>query len=255
MKVIDIYNILNSVAPFDKQCSWDNSGLLCGDPEKEVKKIGFALDATVDCIKQASKLGCDLLVVHHPVIFKPITNIEKGSPVELLIKNDIAIICAHTCLDRAENGVNYTLCKKLGLTDIHRFPSDGESEMCFCGEIGETTSKDFAGLVAKKLKAVVKYNNTDKPIKKVGVCGGCGDDFIFEMAKKGIDAFVTGEVSHHKFLDANELGITVIEAGHFETENPVVEYLYNLIKSNTQADCIILEQSSPAVFTGENYAS
>ncbi len=249
MKIKDIYNFIDSFAPFSSQCEWDNSGLLYGNPETEIKKIGFALDATNEVIDEAAKEGCNLIVVHHPVIFHSIAKIEFNSPVEKLIKFNIAVICAHTCLDKSDEGVNFVLSKKLGLKNIRRFNTEGEAQMCFIGETDRINSEEFAEHVSKTLGTKVKFNAVNKPIKSVAVCGGSAGEFMYDLTKAGIDAFVTGEVKHHEFIDSDRLGITTIEAGHFETEYPVIPELYNKIKEKTNTDCILLNQKTPAIFT------
>ena len=107
----DIYNFIDSFAPFNTQEEWDNSGLLVGDKNAKVTKILFALDVTSDVIEQAKNVGANLIITHHPVIFKAISNVLSDSLMYKLISNNISIICAHTNYDKAVDGVNDILCK------------------------------------------------------------------------------------------------------------------------------------------------
>lgn len=253
IKAKDIYKYIDSIAPFDTQCEWDNSGLLIGSKDADIKKIGFSLDASNEIIAAADKEHCDLLVTHHPIIFNPLKKIDINSPVYNLIKSDLNIICAHTNYDKSDYGVNYILAKKLGLTDIRRLKSESDAAMCFIGEIGGINPKDFAEFVNRKLGANSMFYNANKAINTVAVCGGAGGEFIYEAAEAA-DAFVTGEVHYHQFLDAAGLSLSVYAAGHFETENPAVFSLYDKIKNEFDTECVFLKRSKPYNFTENNYA-
>ena len=249
MKVKDIYDYIDSFAPFSSQSEWDNSGLLVGDFNADVTKIAFSLDCNIKAVKEAADIGCNLIITHHPVIFRPLRIIDEDSVITALIRNNINIICAHTNLDKSSEGVNYILAKKLGLQNLRRFDSDSDAGMCFIGETEETNTKNFAKTVSEILNATVEFTNAVKPIKTVAVCGGAGGEFIYELAGKA-DAFVSGEIKYHEFSDSENLGISAIKAGHYETESPAIPYLAEKIRSKFDTDCIILKQYSPTEFTG-----
>ena len=245
--VKDIYDFIDRIAPFSNQCEWDNSGLLVGESGKEVKKIAFVLDITVEAINKAVETGADLIISHHPVIFKATKNFTDNNPAFLLAKNGISAICAHTSLDCAAGGVNDVLASALGFENAFSLPVEGEASMVRVAEY-ETDSDALAKLVCDKLKTGVRIADSGKAIKKVAVCGGAGGDFIEAVADSGCDAYITGDVSHHEFLDALALGLTVIAAGHFETENPVVAVLLEEIKRNFEVETEIIPQNSPVKY-------
>lgn len=240
--VKDIYNFIDSIAPFNTAEEWDNPGLLVGDENKSVNKIIFALDCTEDVINQAISCGADLIVTHHPVIFKPLSEVTADGLVYKLIKNDLSIICAHTNYDKAINGVNDVLCNAVELVNVEHI--DGA-----CLNVGDLTiemnSKDFALLVKSKLNGAVRFNNVDKTIKKVAVCGGSGSDYLSLAKSLDCDALLTGDGSHHSFLDADEMNMLLVCAGHFETENISIKPLAEKVKNNFETECVIAVQKSP----------
>ena len=245
--VKDIFDFLQTIAPFEAQCDWDNSGLLVGEPSKEVKKIGVVLDITANAIEYAVKNGIDLIISHHPVIFRPTKNFLDGNPAYTLAKNGISAICAHTSLDIAKGGVNDALASALGFDKISDFSEIGETAMIRVAEINETDADSLSKLVADKLSTGVAVADSGNAIKSVALCGGAGGDFCFEVAKK-CDAFITGEAKHHEFLAAKDMGLTLIAAGHFETENPVVCVLADKIKSEFDCNVTIIPQNSPVKY-------
>jgi dinuclear metal center YbgI/SA1388 family protein len=223
IKVKDISDYIDEIAPYNTKCEWDNCGILIGDSDAEVKKIAFALDLTEETLYNAEKFGADLIITHHPVIFKPQASFTKGNIAYEAAVRGINVISAHTCFDCARGGVNDVLCELLDIKNTEGVPSDeSELPMARMGDIGPLKSEDFAAFVADKLKTVCRVADCGKIINKVAVCGGSGMDFFENAVKIGADAFVTGDVSHHHFLRAIECGVTLIAAGHFETENPVI---------------------------------
>lgn len=245
--VKDIYDFIDKTAPFANQCEWDNSGMLVGESNKEVGKIAFVLDITPEAVTKAAEIGADLIVSHHPVIFRAAKNFTDNNPAFLLAKNGISAICAHTSLDCAAGGVNDVLASVLGLKNALPLTENGETAMIRAAEF-ETDADTLAKLVCDKLATGVRLADSGRPIKKVAVCGGAGGDFIGAVADSGCDAYVTGDVSHHEFLDALALGLTVIAAGHFETENPVMAVLADEIKRDFAVETEIIPQTSPVKY-------
>ncbi len=239
--VKDIYNFIDSFAPFYTQEEWDNSGLLVGDECKIIHKAVFALDITTEVINQAISQNTDLIITHHPVIFKPVSNVLSDSLIYKLVKHDISIICVHTNYDKAVGGVNDILCDTIDL------PYSKVENTCLnIGALSnEMTAFDFANFLKDKLFGTVRYNNADKLIKKVAVCSGAGSDYL-ELAKElNCDALITGDASHHTFLDANEMNISVFACGHFETENLAIKPLLERIKNKFGIDCVLAIQETP----------
>ena len=234
MKVYQITEILEKIAPLEIAEEWDNVGLIIGDKSKEVKKLLVALDINAEILKQAVDLGVDMIVVHHPLIFKPINRINDSILLSL-IQNNIAVYASHTNLDNSELGVNSVLADVLSLKNVSR------EGMLAIGEINETSAFDFIAFVKKQLKVeAVRVSNYElnKKIKKVAVLGGSGGDFVQQVANLKCDAFVTGEASYHDAQLAYENDLLLISAGHFETENPVVDMLTQYLTDNTDAEVV-----------------
>lgn len=234
MLVQDIYNFIDELAPFSYAMSFDNSGLLLGDRQNPVKKILVTLDCTFPAVEKAIEEGADLIVAHHPVIFDPIKNVLAGSVVHKALTAGISVICAHTNLDLARGGVNDCLAKALGLGCLEGLSPipcrrGGEEVTEYLGRISflkeAMTPDDFAAYVKEKLSASVRYAAGSRPVQRVAVCGGSGADCLEDAIAAGADALVTSEVKHHIFLQAQQAGITLVDAGHFHTEDVVIEPL------------------------------
>ena len=234
MKVYQICELLEKIAPLDIAEEWDNVGLLVGDKESEVKKILIALDVNSDIVKQAIDNKVDMIVVHHPLIFKPLSKINDKILLSI-IKNNIALYASHTNLDNCPVGVNAVLSDVLGLQDVYR------EGMLAVGNVSEISAFDFIASVKKKLGVeTVRVSNyeLDKKIKKVAVLGGSGGDFVQSVVEMNCDAFVTGEASYHHAQLAYENNLLLIVAGHFETENPVIDMLYDYLNTNDDIEII-----------------
>ncbi len=224
MTVKDIYNYLNEIAPFETAEEWDNCGLTVGSFNQEVKKIYIALDVTNDVLKDAISFGADLVITHHPMIFNPISQILCDSLVYKAVASGISFIASHTCLDKAEGGVNHCLANRVGIKNLKTSEND---EFLKYGGIEPCTAEDFAKKIKYALGGSVSFTDAGKNIKTVALCSGSGGDLVAEAKNIGADAFLTGEAKHHEYLLSKDLGISMFVAGHFETENIVCEYLYN----------------------------
>ncbi len=214
--VKNIYDYLNSIAPFETQEEWDNSGFLAGDFRGEVRTVVLALDASKEVAAFAKSVNAELLITHHPLIFNPVSSVEKGTALYELVSSGVSVISTHTCYDRAKGGINDSLAELLELDNIRQVPDSFLS----VGELqGAMSIDDFADYVSEKLSSdKVLYLKSDKLIKSVAVGGGaCGE--YAQLAMDNADCFLTGEMKYHELLDAYEKGITVITAGHFETEH------------------------------------
>ncbi|MBQ8684485.1 MAG: Nif3-like dinuclear metal center hexameric protein [Clostridia bacterium] len=220
MRIQDILTFLDTRAPFATAEEWDNPGLLVGSPSQPVNGILVALDATPGAIESALAIGANLIVTHHPVIFAPLRRLDGDSLPYRLAAAGIGLIAAHTNLDIAAGGVNDTLAACLGLEDVTVAP-DGMSRIGRLPTPEESTA--FARQVAEALDTPVRVCG-NREIRTVAVCGGGGGEFASALTGQ-VDAFVTGEVKHHQWLEANAAGLTLIEAGHYATEVPVVDTL------------------------------
>ena len=232
--VADILNYIETIAPPCMAESWDNVGLLCGRKDRAVKKILVALDPFATVIDEAIALGADLIVTHHPLIFggelKAVnTDTETGRCLLTLIENGIAAINAHTNLDQAPGGVNEVLAKKLALVNVQVLNPCGTTEagepwgLIRMGEVPEQPLEAFLNRVKTLLGCEgLRYVNGNKPVRRVCVGGGSCGGALWEVAAAGCDTFVTADVKYNQFRTAYELGINLIDAGHFHTENPTM---------------------------------
>lgn len=241
--VKEIYKFIDSFAPYSSACEWDNTGISVGSPEKEIDKIVFALDITSEVIDFAKTQNADLIITHHPLIFKPIKSVLADSMVYKLANSGIAHLSAHTNFDMANEGVNSVLCDKLSLNIIKRI-TDNDVLLFIC-ETDEISLGEFAEFTKEKLGGTVRFCGEEKLIKTVAVCSGAGADCLAEAKENGADVLLTGDGSHHDFLDANEMGIALISAGHFETENPAIDLLIEKISKQFSVECIKCPQTTP----------
>ncbi|MBQ2812958.1 MAG: Nif3-like dinuclear metal center hexameric protein, partial [Clostridia bacterium] len=191
--------------------------------------------------------GADMAVTHHPVIFSPLKKITAGSVVYELLTSGISAISAHTCWDSADGGVNDTLAKLLGFENVQPFELEGTA-MARIAEVEPMTGEELALLVKEKLGCHLRLADSGKPITKVALCGGSASSLVYEAIGKA-DAFITGDLSHHVFIDAADSGMTVIAAGHFETENPSMTPLTEKLKEKfTDVDFVLVEQKNPVKY-------
>ncbi len=225
----DIYRYIDSFAPFCTQMDFDNCGLQAGDPKAEVRLALLALDITPAVVREAAKRGAQLVVSHHPVIFHPLRSLRAGTAPYLLAEHGIAAICAHTNLDLAPGGVNSCLAARLGLRSLETLAADGASGLpaALFGRTERTFEpREFAAFVKTALGCDgLFYADGGKQIDSVGLCSGAGSDYLHAAAERGCGAFVTGEAKHHELIDAENLGVTLIAAGHYFTEDVVIEPL------------------------------
>lgn len=246
--VNDVYNCIDGFVRFSLQPQDDNSGLLIGDRNAPAEKILFCLDPTLEALKEATQVGAGLVVSHHPIIFDPLFSIPNGSAVEYAIRNSIAVICAHIPADEAENGANYLLADKLGLTDVQPFArADKEGVFRSEGYSGKTqktmSSADFAKTVKAALGCPLRYCE-GRPISSVAVCGGSGSFLIDKAVELGVDCLVTGEAKYHHFLAAKAAGVTLIDATHYATEIHIAKMLMDIVGGKFGYDGLFLSRGS-----------
>lgn len=245
----DILTFIEALAPTDLKMDWDNVGLLCGRGNKEVRTVLVALDPFPHVCDEAVEIGADLLVTHHPLIFEGIKAITDqttaGQAIIKLIANDIPAINAHTNLDCAEGGVNDTLAEVLGLTDVAVI---GSEHLLRAGNFASTLPAFLEHAKERLGCAGLRYVDGGKPVCKVAVGGGSCGSALPEVIEAGCDTFVTADVKYNLFCDAKALGVNLIDAGHFPTENPVCAVLaeklqkafpeIRVILSKKHSDCV-----------------
>ncbi|MBQ3265619.1 MAG: Nif3-like dinuclear metal center hexameric protein [Ruminococcus sp.] len=238
MNINEIIKFAQEIAPFDTAAEWDNVGLLVGSPDREVERVLLALDITPGVVNEAKEQGAELIVSHHPVIFSPLHSLTPDSAEYLLAKHDIAALCLHTNLDRAQQGVNTALGAALGLKNTALYPDD----FLLVGDAEQPCSAErFAAFIKERLRAPsVRF--TAGTVSRVAVSSGGGGEGVGLAKKYGFDAFVTGELKHHQYLYALQHGIAAFDAGHFPTEDVVVNPLKKLMEERFPAiDFIISE--------------
>ena len=235
MKTVqDIFETLCQAAPLELQMDFDNSGFLLGHGDQPVKKALLALDVTDTVIDEAIRECAGLIISHHPLIFHPLRSVTDHSPegrrVLRLIENRIAVITMHTNLDIAEGGVNDVLMAALGVQTEASLDEDG------CGRIGvmdaKLTMQEFLPRVKEALKCNgLRYVDAGKKVYRLAVIGGSGADSIDRAAMLGCDTYLTADIKYHQFQRALDLGLNLIDADHFSTENPVIPSLFELLRS------------------------
>lgn len=240
--VADILACVQSFAPEYMKEDWDHVGLNCGHMGNTVTKVLVALDPFMDVCKEAVRIGAQLIVTHHALIWTPgfVTDAdEQGRCALYLIENNVACINAHTNLDCAPGGINDILAQRLGLTDIKVVAPKGEDPygrhygLMRCGQTSVCSLEDFLVRVKENLGCKgLRFADAGKPVRTVAVVGGAGASELVQAAAAGCDTFVTADVKYNQFWDARNLGINLIDAGHFHTENPVCEYIVKKIREN-----------------------
>lgn len=222
--VKEIYEFLNKKFPLELACDFDNPGLLIGDSCTEVKKALVVLDCDIYAVKNALSSGCELIITHHPVIFGGLKKILAGSVQYELVKNGISVISMHTNLDVGSGGVNDCLCKALGLSGVLSVTaSDGF--LLRTGTVSPISADGLADKIKNYLGGCVKYTDSGKRIEKVLVCSGSGGEFFEDAIRLCCDALITADVKHNVFIDSLNAGLSVFDAGHFNTEDTVIEPL------------------------------
>ena len=235
--VADVLTYIESIAPSYMAEDWDKIGLNCGHRNKPVHKILVALDPFPNVCQEAVQLGADLLVTHHPLVWEQgfITDVTtQGKCVLELIEHGIAHINAHTNLDCTPGGVNDTLASILGLKDISVIEPKGTDSngnswgLMRIGSIEALPLDRFLSHIKTALGCEgLRYVDSGKAVNRVAVGGGaCGSE-LMDAINAGCDTFVTADVKYNQFWDAKEFGINLIDAGHFQTENPVCAVFAN----------------------------
>ena len=260
--VREIYQYLDGLAPFSLQMDFDNAGFLVGRGDRTVDKVLVSLDITEEVVAEAAQLGCQLIVSHHPVIFFPAKSVTDATPdgriLLSLVEHNIAAVCAHTNLDAVCGGVNDALARKLGLTNIEQLKQDGvdsSGRPYGIGRVGNTAgvpmyAPAFAAFVKETLGANgVRFVDARRPVRRVAVGGGACADMLKDALALGCDTFVTADVKYNGFLDAKALGVNLIDAGHYPTEQVVVPVLAKWLTGGFPKVEVLTTQTHKEVFS------
>lgn len=231
MKIKDVTACIEECAPLALAAEWDNPGLIIGDGERDCTGVAACLDCTAEAVLRAAENGANLIVSHHPFIFRPVYSLTaataQGRCAELLMKNGISVYAAHTNFDAADCGLSRTLAEMFGGSAFRT-----EAYGCYADVTPVT-----AGRLARKVSDVlgdgtVKVCAEDAEIKRIYVVSGAGGDSVgLAAAMSGADALITGEVKHHVFAEAAENGFPVIEFSHYYSEIICCKLLKDMIKS------------------------
>lgn len=230
----EITDAIEEFAPLSLQESWDNSGLQLGRPDAECRGVLVCVDVTPEVIKEAVDKGCDLIISHHPLIFKGVRQITGRDRVErciaLALQNNISVYSSHTATDCAPGGVSWEMARRLGLSDAE---SLDESGLGVIGDLGSTVSwRDFVELVKKSFGAeCVRCSRVlfdGWTVRRVGLCGGSAAEFLPQAMSRGAQAYVTADCKLNQFIDHAD-DILLVDSGHFETEECTKEIFYRVI--------------------------
>lgn len=229
----EIFAFLCRVAPLELQMEFDNSGLLIGRRSASIGKALLALDITDEVIEEAIEENAQLIISHHPIIFQKLRSVSDDGQDDRVLRmaeHKIAAICMHTNLDIVDGGVNEVLIHLLGASCDETLDAAG------CGRIGSLPESmplsSFLETCKSCLKANgLRYYDAGRKVKRLAVLGGSGGDALYDAFEKGCDTLVTADIKYHQFLDAARLGINLIDADHFCTENPVVPVLADKLRA------------------------
>ena len=231
---------LERFAPLPLQESWDNAGLQVGLTETEVSGALLCLDVNERIVDEAIRKGCNLIVSHHPLLFRGLKTISDLTDVQRtvmkVIENHLCVISMHTNMDNAKGGVNYRIAEKLGLSDVRFFASkqvDGiEAGSGVTGLLPEPIAADDFVLAVKKafgVECAMCNELLRRPVRQVAICGGAGDFLLDEALKTGADAFITGEMHYHQYF-GYEQKIQICVIGHYQSEQFTTEVFQTIIQ-------------------------
>jgi len=233
MTVKRLYEYLSSRIPEALSEEWDNDGIMCSaDLSREVESVLITLDVTDEIVDYAISRGFHVIISHHPLIFKPLSNLNEENHISRkvikLISNDISVLSFHTRADKVKGGVNDILASIIGLSDVTPF---GEGGLGRIGNLSEEVELEiFAERVKDKLSSdCVKIADAYNTVKRVALVGGDGKDYVDSALEAGADTYLSGRISYNVMEEATDMGINLIEAGHYFTEFPVTKFFASLV--------------------------
>ncbi len=240
MKIKQVLSALEQFAPLPLQESWDNAGLQIGLTEAEVSGALLCLDVTEAVIDEAEKKGCNMVVSHHPLLFRGLKQISDATDVQRTvwkaIQKGICVVSMHTNMDNARNGVNFKIAERLGLKNVmFMAPKTVDGAECGSGVTGELSepmaADDFISHVKRQMEAESAMCNEllRRPISKVAICGGAGDFLLDDAVRASADAFLTGEMHYHQYF-GYEQKIQICVIGHYESEHFTTEIFRDIIQ-------------------------
>lgn len=259
VKIKEVLSALERFAPLPLQESWDNAGLQVGLTETEVSGALLCLDVNERIVDEAMAKGCNLIVSHHPLLFRGLKTISDLNDVQRTvmsaIKKGIAVISMHTNMDNAKGGVNYRIAEKLGLQDVKFLApagADAEAGSGVVGELAEPLAADDFIIAVKKafgVECAMCNELLRRPIKRVALCGGAGDFLLDEAVKNQADAFITGEMHYHQYF-GYEQTIQICVIGHYQSEQYTAEIFEEIIQKECPGvkTCIAETNTNPILY-------
>lgn len=244
MKLSNVIDLIEKRIPLNWSEEWDNSGLQVGDPDCEIRKIGISLNVTEKTVEAASKSGCDLLISHHPVIFRPIKNLIPDRPASkamlAAIRNKLSLYAAHTNWDSSPEGVNFILAELLDLKNIFPLiPSEAGSSSLGLGAVGDfAMPMPFEGvleLIKEKwsLSGLKAYGSRSVLLTRIALGGGSCGDMWPNALQSGATLFVTADISYHERQDALNSGLCLADVDHGEMERASLPKLRSIVEEET----------------------
>ena len=239
VKIKEVLSALEKFAPLPLQESWDNAGLQVGLTEAEVSGALLCLDVTEEVIDEAVAKGCNLVVSHHPLLFRGLKTISDLTDVQRTvmkaIRQQVCVVSMHTNMDNAQGGVNFKIAEKLGLDDVKFLETKRVGEVeCGSGVIGTLSTpmaaNDFVLKVKQTFGVACAMTNEllRRPIRRVAICGGAGDFLLDEAVGQGADAFITGEMHYHQYF-GYEQRVQICVIGHYQSEQFTSEIFRDII--------------------------
>ena len=260
MKIKEVLSALERFAPLPLQESWDNAGLQVGLTETEVSGALLCLDVTEKIVDEAVRKGCNLIVSHHPLLFRGLKTISDLTDVQRTvmkaIREGICVVSMHTNMDNARDGVNYRIAQKLGLQSVGFFARKNvegiEAGSGVIGELLETMASDDFVIAVKKafgVECAMCNELLRRPIRRVAICGGAGDFLLDEALKAGADAFITGEMHYHQYF-GYEQQIQICVIGHYQSEQYTTEIFRDIIEKECPGvkTCIAETCTNPILY-------
>jgi dinuclear metal center YbgI/SA1388 family protein len=253
-KLGEVIDAVEEIVPSELAEEWDNSGMQLGDRDWQVEKIWVALDPLPEVISAACRKDVDLVITHHPLIFKPLSTIDvstlEGFVIQQALDHQVAIYAAHTNLDRIEGGVNDVLASRIGLCNTTALSIDRVSGKPGFGRIGNLALPTPLALLAKKLKQVLALGhlrvagNLDLVIKTAAVCSGSGSGMLSAFFDSGADVFISGDLKYHDARNFEFAQKALIDIGHFASEHLIVETFAERLKRHFHDKKLVLTVAS-----------
>lgn len=237
MRIAEVTQMIEAVAPLGLQEGWDNCGLQVGDPDGEATGALLCLDVTEAILDEAIAKGLNLIITHHPLIFRGLKSITGRTHIERIvmraIKNGIAIYSAHTNMDSAWGGVSHLIAKKMGLVEVEVLCPQADAQSGL-GVVGNLPCEEDALHFLTRVKEIfnvgaIRYGgDTSRPVRRVAICGGAGVEFVGNAIAQGADVYVTGDVKYHDFQGVTD-SILIADIGHYESEYYTKEIFSEII--------------------------